>query len=97
LECGINKAKQIINSTLIHTFLKNRDKIADDYKTKLQELVYKTHKVFPVYTSEKSNNVFTAKLLVNGKVFAIGKDKKIKAAEQKAAKAYYLELNNQKI
>jgi ribonuclease-3 len=94
LACGEEKAKEIINSTLIDIFNKNRNEITDDYKTKLQELVYKVFKTFPVYkTVKQPDNEYIAKLYIKKKLYSKGSDKKIKDAEQKAAKECYKKLS----
>ncbi|GMO13324.1 MAG: ribonuclease III [Mycoplasmoidaceae bacterium] len=97
LDCGEKKAKEIIDSTITVIYEKNRGDIKDDFKTKLQELSYKIFKIFPTYKSSKlPNNEYRAKLYIGKKCYSTGDDKKIKDAEQKAAKLCYVELSKNK-
>jgi ribonuclease-3 len=93
LDNGANKANDFIHATLIDFYYKHPQEITDDYKTKLQELVYKIFKKTPVYkTIKNKNNEYETKLFIKDKVYSKGVDKKIKEAEQKAAKICYDEL-----
>jgi ribonuclease-3 len=93
-ECGREASTKIIHDTLIKTFQLHRDEINEDYKTRLQELTYKIFKTIPTYSSTREKDrEFTIRLLINDKVYAEVKGKKIKEAEQKAAKEVFLQLS----
>ncbi|PLV59839.1 ribonuclease III [Thermotoga sp. KOL6] len=68
-----------------------------DYKTALQELVQKEHKIPPDYVligTEKDDNgkLFIVEVRINGKTLAIGKGRTKKEAEKEAAKLAYEKL-----
>ncbi|MDR2636642.1 MAG: ribonuclease III [Mycoplasmataceae bacterium] len=90
---GRHKCTKFVNETLIDFFLKNRSNINEDYKTQLQELTYRLFKTHPTYTTIKqSNHEFVVKLFINNELYAEVNDKKIKNAEQSAAKIAFLKL-----
>ncbi|MDR1850920.1 MAG: ribonuclease III [Mycoplasmataceae bacterium] len=94
LDSGMAKTTEFVHTTLIDFYNQHPQDITDDYKTKLQELVYKIFKKTPVYKTVKNkNNEYESKLFIKNVVYGEGVDKKIKEAEQKAAKICYETLS----
>ncbi|MFC1484911.1 ribonuclease III [bacterium] len=68
------------------------DDLEDDYKSKLQEIVQKIHKLTPIYsillsTGPDHKKIFTVQVSVNKQVLGYGKGNSKKKAEQMAAKS----------
>lgn len=78
------------------------DPARQNYKAALQEWSQAHYKALPVYgvkeTARGKDNelVFTAEVLVQGKLLGQGQGRSIKAAEQAAAQAAFLALNSSK-
>ncbi|OAL10311.1 hypothetical protein A6V39_02630 [Candidatus Mycoplasma haematobovis] len=91
-EFGIDKAKEIILNTLWRDFLNNELVFSIDHKTKLQELVYKKHKLTTSYSLQNSiiNNrghtVFKVAVAWGSETKATGNGTKLQEAEQDAAR-----------
>ena len=89
LNNGLNKAREFIMDIAL-PFIKNNTVFLSDYKSYLQELV-QTDKKCVEYrvvkeTGPDHNKSFEVEVLVDNIVFAHGKGKRKKAAEQDAAK-----------
>ncbi len=95
LDAGFDRAMEIIHRLFRPLFEKlGTQKIANDYKSLLQEFTQKAMKALPTYSliNERGpahDKIFTVELSLNGKILAVCEGKNKKEAEQKAAgKAY---------
>jgi ribonuclease-3 len=73
-----------------------------DYKTELQYLIQKKHKICPEYhvineEGPAHNRIFYSELLINNKKIATGKGSSKKKSEQEAAKVALLLLHNKEL
>ncbi len=86
---GFDIAKQVVINTLCtDKNIKSALNFSTDYKSLFQELTKKYNKNTIKYLTTKLNdNAFTTKLYLDGICYGTGKGKKIKIAEQDAAKA----------
>ncbi len=88
LDQGYEKANEFVHNTII----KRRNDIIkidenNDYKTELQEILQQNGSIQIKYTSDKvSDQLFAARVEVDGVVLGIGQGNSKKAAEQQAAK-----------
>lgn len=88
LDQGYEKANEFVHNTII----KRRNEIIkidenNDYKTELQEILQQNGSIQIKYTSDKvSDQLFAARVEVDGVVLGIGQGNSKKAAEQQAAK-----------
>jgi ribonuclease-3 len=94
LDLGKNITKEFILKTIVRFSNEKPENLKQDYKTMLQELVYKIFKTTPVYKQTKNNNVYNTKLFIKNKQYSEANDKKTKEAEQKAAKIAFNLLKN---
>ncbi len=89
LNCGLNKAREFILDTAL-PFVKNNTIFLSDYKSYLQELVQTDQRSVEYRvvseTGPAHDKEFEVEVLVDNIVFAHGKGKSKKAAEQNAAK-----------
>lgn len=87
LDQGLDKATKIVNQLISNINLKQMPKNLVDYKSKFQELMmkYSKHDIKYEIIKDKKDN-FIASLWCNGICYGKGKAKKVKEAEQRAAK-----------
>lgn len=99
-EFGIDKAREVILNTLWKDFLNDELSFAADHKTKLQELVYKKHKLSASYLLEgstinnKGHTVFRVAVVWGSEIRAFGNGTKLRDAEQDAARNALLKYFN---
>lgn len=87
LDQGIDKATQIIKKLICNIDIKDKHKELIDYKSKFQELTMKYSKYDIKYDiKQDKSGTYIASLWCNGICYGKGRAKKIKEAEQKAAK-----------
>ena len=98
LDGGFSVAQKYIK-TVFEKTLQELEEVDShkDYKTRLQELIQKEHRITPKYSLEKTEGPehkkqFFVKVQVNGETLASGEGKSKKEAEQKAAEEAWKEL-----
>jgi len=72
--------------------LGDREMVAGDHKSRLQELIQAQHQVTPVYRTIKEEGPdhakeFTVEVIVNGSVISVGRGKSKRIAEMEAARS----------
>ncbi|MGL4589742.1 MAG: ribonuclease III [Mycoplasmatales bacterium] len=87
LDKGIMEAEKFVHETIIKNkrFLLSQEQIKD-YKTQIQEKLQINGQIEISYKTEKQNEIFVAKLFVEGTIIGRGQGKSKKEAEQQAAK-----------
>jgi len=92
LDAGFNKTKEIIHSLFLPLLEEiDSEKVANDYKSQLQEHTQEVYKIRPEYvlveeSGPAHDKTFRVALHLQGKTMAVDEGKSKKEAEQKAAK-----------
>ncbi|UMZ73328.1 Ribonuclease 3 [Natranaerofaba carboxydovora] len=98
LDVGYERTKNIVHNLMNELYEDiDRDRSISDYKTTLQELTQKNFDSCPIYRIVEEygpdhDKKFVAQVEVDGNVFAKGKGKSKKEAEQRAAKIAWEKL-----
>lgn len=99
LDKGIEVCKKFIQTNILEPALKNGEHLIDEnYKSQLLEYAQANKLSIPVYqiVSEEGphhDKVFTAEVLIEGKILGEGKGKSKKEAEQNAAQVALTRIN----
>lgn len=100
LDQGLSEAKNFITKQLADKIdSAKRNELFRDYKSILQEMAQKEFKCCPYYEVVKEEGpdhckVFDIQVILNDRVFGIGRGKSKKEAEQEAARQALADLNN---
>ena len=101
LDKGIETCQKVIQKNILEPALKNGEHLIDEnYKSQLLEYAQAEKLDIPVYQivgeeGPHHDKIFTAEVLIEGKVLGEGKGKSKKEAEQNAAKEALKKVNSQ--